>query len=119
MSDLHVNTAAQPTGTDCVECLATNGWWLHLGCAECRHIGCWDSSPSWHASDDASRTGHTTIRSFEPGEDWFWVYASQRSFYGPELAPPLHPARPAHPGTGWSSSSRLGAAPPLMLHIEC
>jgi hypothetical protein len=30
------------------------------------------------------------IRSFEPGEDWFWDYRSNEYIEGPELAPPLH-----------------------------
>jgi hypothetical protein len=30
------------------------------------------------------------IRSFEPGEDWFWSYATEQFYSGPELAPPLH-----------------------------
>jgi hypothetical protein len=25
-----INLKAKPTGTDCVDCLATGGWWLHL-----------------------------------------------------------------------------------------
>jgi hypothetical protein len=30
------------------------------------------------------------IRSFEPGEDWFWDFPAERTVAGPELAPPLH-----------------------------
>ena len=44
-----INPSAKPSGTGCVECLATGGWWLHLRrCAECGHIGCCDNSPSQH-----------------------------------------------------------------------
>jgi hypothetical protein len=25
-----INPAAKPSGNDCVECLATGGWWFHL-----------------------------------------------------------------------------------------
>ena len=35
-------------------------------------------------------TGHPIIRSFEPGEDWFWNYQTEDSFDGPALAPPAH-----------------------------
>ena len=36
-----------PSGTGCVECLESGGWWLHLRrCTECGHIGCCDNSPS-------------------------------------------------------------------------
>ena len=30
------------------------------------------------------------IRSFEPGEDWFYDYASDDYADGPDLVPPLH-----------------------------
>ena len=31
-----INALAKPSGTGCVECLATGSWWLHLRrCAEC------------------------------------------------------------------------------------
>ena len=86
-----IDPAAPPSGTGCVECLATDGWWFHLRrCAHCGHIGCCDSSPSQHASHHAADVGHPVIRSFEPGEDWFWDYASEEAFQGPELAPPTH-----------------------------
>jgi hypothetical protein len=78
-----------PSGTGCQECEAAEGWWVHLRrCAACGHIGCCDSSPSRHASVHAAATGHPVIRSFEPGENWFWDYRTQRVFEGPELAPP-------------------------------
>jgi Zn-finger in ubiquitin-hydrolases and other protein len=87
-----VNPAVPPSGTGCVECEADQGWWLHLRrCAQCGHIGCCDNSPAQHATKHATETGHPMIRSFEPGENWFWSYREQ-DFYdsGPELAPPQH-----------------------------
>ena len=31
-----IDTDQAPSGTGCVECLAANGWWLHLRrCAQC------------------------------------------------------------------------------------
>ena len=30
------------------------------------------------------------IRSYEPGEDWFWSFATEESVEGPALAPPEH-----------------------------
>ena len=101
--------------TGCVECLATDGWWFHLRrCAACGHIGCCDSSPSQHASKHAKQDGHSIVRSFEPGEDWFWDYATEQYYDGPELAPPEHhPLEPAHPGPGRPGAGRLGAPPPL------
>jgi Zn-finger in ubiquitin-hydrolases and other protein len=80
-----------PSGTGCVECLATDGWWLHLRrCAQCGHIGCCDDSLSKHATAHASASGHPIICSFEPGEDWFWDYRTNKFLNGPRLTPPLH-----------------------------
>lgn len=88
-----IDPAAAPSGTGCAECLAGDapGWWLHLRrCATCGHIGCCDSSPAQHASRHAAATGHQWIRSFEPEEDWFWNYRTERFARGPQLAPPAH-----------------------------
>jgi len=76
-----IDPSVPPSGTGCVECNAAGGWWLHLRrCAQCGHIGCCDSSPSQHASAHAKQAGHPIIRSFEPGEDWFWNYETEDSF---------------------------------------
>jgi hypothetical protein len=96
-----IDPSVPPSGTGCVECDASEGWWLHLRrCTQCGHIGCCDDSPSQHASAHAASTGHPVIRSFEPGEDWFWSYQTNE-FYdgGPELAAPQHhPASQPVPG---------------------
>jgi len=106
-----INAAVPPSGPGCVECSADGGWWFHLRrCAECGHIGCCDSSPRQHASGHEQSTGHPVIRSYEPGEDWFWDYRTASVFTGPELAPPLsHPQSQSVPGPagkippGWRS----------------
>jgi hypothetical protein len=86
-----IDASVPPSGTGCVECLATEGWWLHLRrCADCGHIGCCDQSPSQHATKHATDTGHQLIRSFEPGEDWYWDYTTQQFYDGPALAEPQH-----------------------------
>ena len=87
-----IDAAVAPSGAGCVECDESGGWWLHLRrCAQCGHIGCCDTSPSQHASAHAAATGHPIIRTFEPGEDWFWSYATEEfSAGGPALAPPEH-----------------------------
>ena len=57
-------------------------------CMSCGHIGCCDSSPNrhatahWHAHAD-----HPVIRSFEPGEDWWWCYADDLFFEIPSAGP--------------------------------
>jgi hypothetical protein len=88
-----INPSAKPSGTGCAECLATGSWWFHLRrCAECGHIGCCDSSPNQHASKHFAETGHPVIRSFEPGERWFFDCRTQDLFSGPTLAAPeAHP----------------------------
>jgi hypothetical protein len=96
-----IDPAVPPSGTGCVECEAAGGWWVHLRrCTQCGHIGCCDTSPSQHATAHGAATGHPVIRSFEPGEEWFWNFETNE-FYdsGPELAPPEHhPASQPVPG---------------------
>ena len=84
-----VDPTVPPSGTGCVECDANGGWWVHLRrCAACGHIGCCDDSPSKHASAHWRTSGHPIMRSFEPGEDWFWNFDTDQYYDGPELAAP-------------------------------
>jgi Zn-finger in ubiquitin-hydrolases and other protein len=70
-----------PSDDGCHECLAAGGRWVHLRmCQQCGHIGCCDSSPNRHATAHFHATGHPIVRSFEPGEDWFWCYADGLAF---------------------------------------
>ena len=98
-----VNPEAPASGAGCLECEESGGWWLHLRrCAECGHVGCCDNSPGRHATAHATATAHPLIRSFEPGEAWFWSYQEEQ-FYesGPALAPPeSHPLDQSTPGPG-------------------
>jgi len=90
----HLNTIhdVPPSGPGCVECLATGGQWVHLRmCQTCGHIGCCDSSPSRHATAHFAETGHQLVRSFEPGEDWYWCYVDAVAF---ELDVPSGPSHP-------------------------
>lgn len=96
-----IDPSVPPSGDGCVECLAADGWWVHLRrCAACGHIGCCDSSLGRHASAHARTTGHPVIRSFEPGEDWFFDFRTGGSVDdAPELAPPsAHPDTQPAPG---------------------
>jgi hypothetical protein len=95
-----VDPMVPPSGTGCVECEASQGWWLHLRrCAQCGHIGCCDSSPMQHASKHAASDEHPVIRTFEPGEDWFWDYQREEFLDGPKLvAPDHHPLDQTTPG---------------------
>lgn len=95
-----IDPAVKPSGTGCAECLVEGGWWFHLRrCAECGHIGCCDSSPHQHATRHFHATGHLIMRSFEPGEDWFWDYETDSEIEGERLAPPQsHPEDQPAPG---------------------
>lgn len=99
-AEAQIDPSVPPSGPGCVECTSAGGWWFHLRrCASCGHVGCCDSSPSQHASKHAAATGHAIIRSYEPGEDWFWNYQTQDYAYGPQLAAPqAHPADQPTPG---------------------
>jgi hypothetical protein len=81
-----------PSG--CEECLASGRLdWVHLRvCRECGHVGCCDQSPGRHATEPFSRYAHPVIRSYEPGEGWYWCYVDERIFEL-EGAPPA----PSHP----------------------
>jgi hypothetical protein len=92
MSHADIDPSVPPSGTGCVECLATeDGWWFHL--RRC------DSSPSQHAQHHAFEAGHPVVTSFEPAEEWFWDYPRGREVVGQPLAPPRHhPIDQAVPG---------------------
>ena len=86
-----IDPTVPPSGDGCADCLAADGWWLHLRrCAQCGRIGCCDTSPSQHATAHATQSGHPLIRSFEPGEDWYWSYTDNAFYDGPKLADPQH-----------------------------
>jgi hypothetical protein len=96
-----IDPSVPPSGDGCVECLAAGGWWVHLRrCARCGHIGCCDSSLGRHASAHARATDHPVIRSYEPGEDWYFDFRSGGYVDdAPELAPPVsHPESQPAPG---------------------
>jgi hypothetical protein len=97
----YINASVAPSGTGCVECLATpDAWWLHLRrCTECGHIGCCDNSPNQHATGHFHETKHPIIASYEPGEDWIYDYRSEAFGPCPKLAPPdAHPRSQPVPG---------------------
>ena len=87
-----IDPSVPPSGEGCADCEAGGGWWLHLRrCAQCGHIGCCDNSPSQHATHHAKTSGHPIIRSYEPGEAWFWSYDKEEIYEnGPALAEPEH-----------------------------
>lgn len=79
----HLDTieAVEPSDDGCHECLLTGSTWVHLRmCQQCGHVGCCDNSPNRHATGHYMLSGHPIIRSFEPGEEWFWCYVDQTGF---------------------------------------
>jgi uncharacterized UBP type Zn finger protein len=74
-------TALPEALAGCEDCLATDGWWVHLRmCQACGRISCCDSSPNRHATAHARATGHPIARSAEPGENWSYCYLDAVAF---------------------------------------
>ncbi len=84
----------QPSSDVCDSCVQAGSHWVHLRvCTTCGHVGCCDSSPNRHATRHwQAHPDHPIVRSFEPGEDWWWCYVDQLLFDA-EGAPPA----PSHP----------------------
>jgi len=84
----------EPSSTGCEDCLAAGRRdWVHLRvCQRCGHVGCCDNSPMRHATAHFTAATHPIIRSYEPGEDWYWCYRDDLAFEL-EGAPPA----PSHP----------------------
>ncbi|AJE81290.1 MULTISPECIES: UBP-type zinc finger domain-containing protein [Streptomyces] len=65
----------------CPECLELGDSWVHLReCQICGHVGCCDSSKNKHATAHHESSGHPLIRSYEPGERWWWCYEDLVTF---------------------------------------
>ena len=71
-----------PSSAGCEDCLRIGGQWVHLRlCIHCGHVACCDQSPNRHATAHAhARPDHPVIRSYEPGEDWWYCYADDLLF---------------------------------------
>lgn len=78
-----------PSANGCEDCLRSGGRWVHLRlCMTCGHVGCCDSSPNRHATAHwRENPDHRVIRSFEPGEDWWWCFEDEVVFMVPGAAP--------------------------------
>jgi len=90
---LHLVAEVAPSADGCEDCLRTGDSWVHLRmCMSCGHVGCCDSSPNRHATAHwRDEPGHPLVRSFEPGEDWWWCYQDELAFEDSGSAPaPSH-----------------------------
>lgn len=80
--DLIQVTELPPPPLVCEECAKVDASWVHLRmCLECGKIGCCDNSPGRHATAHYRETGHTLIRSAEPGELWAWCYVDEAPLF--------------------------------------
>lgn len=91
----HVRLAREvtPSADGCEECLRSGTSWMSLRiCMTCGHVGCCDSSPGRHATAHwQGNPDHPLMRSFEPGQDWWWCYADELAFEVPGADPaPSH-----------------------------
>jgi hypothetical protein len=91
----HLETAREvtPSADGCEDCMRMGSTWVHLRvCQTCGHTGCCDNSPNRHATAHfRENNDHPLVRSFEPGEDWWWCYVDELSFDVPGA-----PAAPSH-----------------------
>ena len=86
-----VNEGIEPSGDGCKECLEMGDQWMHLRlCMSCGHVGCCDNSKNRHATGHFHASQHPVIRSFEPGEGWFWCYPDDLFFELEDAPPPRH-----------------------------
>src|SRR5687767_9231373 len=73
-----------PSSDGCEDCLrlGPDARWVHLRlCMTCGHVGCCDSSPNRHATAHwREQPDHPLVRSFEPGEDWWWCFVDELGF---------------------------------------
>lgn len=78
-----------PSANGCEERLRTGDSWMHLRiCLSCGHVGCCDSSPNRHATAHwHSNSEHPIVRSFEPGENWWWCFPDNLIFDVPGAGP--------------------------------
>lgn len=91
----HLDTVREvtPSSTGCEDCLRSGGSWVHLRiCMACGHVGCCDNSPNRHATAHFAASQHPIIRSYEPGENWWWCYPDELFFeVSGASAAPSHP----------------------------
>ena len=78
LDQIHVTSAS---AASCEDCLAVGDTWVHLRlCVVCGRVGCCDDSKNQHATRHYQASGHPLIRSYEPGEDWWWCYVDGLAF---------------------------------------
>jgi Zn-finger in ubiquitin-hydrolases and other protein len=93
-----------PSNVGCDECVRAGMHWVNLRiCMTCGYVGCCNGSLGKHASAHwLLNRGHPIIRSFEPGEDWWWCFSDGLLFEVKGA-----PRAPSHGGSldGWSRAA--------------
>jgi len=70
-----------PLSKGCKQCIDAGDTWVHLRlCRTCGWVACCDESKNKHAKEHFYATGHSIVRSLEPGETWSWCYADEVFF---------------------------------------
>jgi len=80
----HLDAVADvsPSSDGCEDCLRIGGRWVHLRlCMTCGHVGCCDNSPNRHARAHFHSSDHPLIQSYEPGEDWWYCFVDDVTFF--------------------------------------
>ncbi len=91
MTTSGIDPTVPPSGPGCVECEAEQRLvGAPAAVRACGHVGCCDTSPSQHATAHFRETGHPVIRSYEPGEEWFWDFPRTTSSTAPPWRRPQH-----------------------------
>ena len=71
--------APPPKSDTCEECTKAGQKPVQLRiCRTCGHVGCCDSTPGKHATAHFQASKHSTMQSFEPGDDWGWCYEHRK-----------------------------------------
>ena len=74
----HLQSRARPAAdgpTTCKVCDEKGVAWVQLRlCLTCGFVGCCDDSPGRHASAHHHESGHPTILTLEPGDDWAYCF---------------------------------------------
>ena len=83
-----VRDVAPDRPDSCLGCVARGDRWVHLRvCQTCGYVGRCDSSKNRHATSHHSSSGHPLVRSYEPGESWWWCYDDAVGFEMDEAGP--------------------------------
>lgn len=75
-------TSATPQAEVCQDCVEVGSDWVHLrACVDCGRVSCCDASPNHHADAHyRAHPEHRLIRSYEPGEAWWYCFEDETGF---------------------------------------